>query len=188
MLLSMLKVIQLRIVDRDDIQISDQDSDIITGATITLTNAQTRDLFLYDGLPSGITTSVSISGSTIVVTLSGSATTTNYQDALKVIRFSNSTDAPNLVDREITIAVTDGANNSNTASSTIRVVTADDAPVVDPGANNSDGDKFTTTYTEKRRCCLRSSIPTSPLKMLIQQHCIARQSKSRIFRLEINCQ
>jgi hypothetical protein len=132
------------IVDTD-VQISDQDGDLITGATVTLTNAQPKDLLIAEGLPSGI--NVTVSGN--VVTLSGAATATVYQQALQMIKFSNSSETPDTsVDRTITVTVTDGANNSNTASSTIRVVTADDAPVFDPDANNSHGNQFTTNYTE----------------------------------------
>ncbi|WP_369751044.1 beta strand repeat-containing protein [Methylotenera sp. 73s] len=123
-----------------DISITDADSANITKATITLTNAQAGDVLAAGTLPGGIT--ASIVGN--VVTLTGSATLANYQTAIRAITFS--TTSTNTASRSIDVVVTDGANNSNTATTTVAVSLLN-APVIDLDASNA-GTGFTTTYTE----------------------------------------
>jgi hypothetical protein len=111
------------IVDTD-ISITDADSVNITGATITLTNAQPGDTFVVGTLPPGI--SASVVGN--VVTLSttpGGAFITDFQTAIRAISFDTTSGV--MTPRTIDITVTDGANNSNTATATITPI-ANEAP------------------------------------------------------------
>jgi hypothetical protein len=108
-----------------DISITDVDSATLTGATITLSNAQAGDVLAVGSLPSGITASVV--GNT--VTLSGSASLANYQSAIRAITFSSSSENPSTTPRSITVVVNDGQNNSLPATATINVVAVNDAPV-----------------------------------------------------------
>jgi len=68
-----------------DITITDVDDTNIESATITLTNAKAGDVLTANTLPSGIV--ASLSGN--VMTLTGSATLAQYQEAIKAITFSN---------------------------------------------------------------------------------------------------
>ncbi|HWV16412.1 MAG TPA: Ig-like domain-containing protein, partial [Cellvibrio sp.] len=108
-----------------DIVISDVDSSNITGATIILTNPQANDLLSLGALPSGIT--ANISGNTI--TLSGTASFASYQAAIHGITFSNSSETPSTIPRDITVTVSDGALTSVPAHATINVISVNDAPV-----------------------------------------------------------
>ena len=101
-----------------DISITDVDSTNITGATITLTNAQAGDVLAAGAMPGGIT--ASIVGN--VVTLTGSATLADYQAAIQAVTFENTTASPSDTLRIIDVTVTDGISNSNTAVTTIMVV------------------------------------------------------------------
>ena len=136
-----------------DVSITDVDNTNMQSATITLTNAQAGDSLAVNGsLPSGITATIntSVSGQ-ITVTLTGSASLANYQTALHQIVFSNSSDDPSTVDRNITVVVNDGSANSNTATSTIHVTAVNDAAVLDLDANNSvwrTGSSYQATYTD----------------------------------------
>ncbi|MDP1924465.1 MAG: Ig-like domain-containing protein [Thiobacillus sp.] len=116
-----------------DISVSDADGNNMASAIIRLTNAQSGDILSMGALPAGITGSVntSIPGQ-ITVTLSGSASQTNYQSAIRAITFSSTSENPSTVDRSVTVSVTDGANTSNTGTTTISVISVNDAPV----ANN----------------------------------------------------
>ena len=111
-----------------DTKITDIDSPNLTSATIILTNPQAGDLIQVIGaLPIGI---ASVGASTTTITLSGSSSIANYIAAIKQIQFSSSSDNPNTTDRIITVLVNDGLTNSNTATSYIKVVNVNDAPLV----------------------------------------------------------
>ena len=125
-----------------DILITDTDSININTATITLTNAQAGDVLAAGTLPAGITATVAGS----VVTLAGSSTLANYQAAIRAITFNNTSDNPSTVARTITVVVSDGALNSNTATTTVNVTAVNDPPIArdDTNAASEDG---TTTLT-----------------------------------------
>ncbi|MES2501883.1 MAG: VCBS domain-containing protein [Pseudomonadota bacterium] len=123
-----------------DISITDVDSTNMTGATITLTNAQAGDVLSAGILPGGISSSVIGN----VVTLSGVSSLANYQAAIRAITFANSTENPNVTPRVISVVVTDGISNSNTATTTIAVTAVNDAPV-----NTVPGVQVTAEDTSK---------------------------------------
>ncbi|MBJ9987004.1 tandem-95 repeat protein, partial [Acinetobacter sp. S40] len=123
-----------------DIKITDVDaatvSQQISGATITLTNAQSGDLLQAGSLPNGI--SASLSGNTI--TLTGTSTLANYESAIKAITFSTSSGTTtSVVTREISVKITDiGGADSNIATTKIDVSSIV-APGT-PGSNANNGD------------------------------------------------
>ncbi|MEZ5616015.1 MAG: Ig-like domain-containing protein, partial [Rhodocyclaceae bacterium] len=119
-----------------DIVITDADSAIITGATITLTNPQTGDVLSVGSLPAGI--SATVAGN--VVTLSGSAFITDYQLAIRAVSFNNAAGTPDLTARSIEVTVTDGSNNSNTAVTTINMIAANVAPTADAASASGNED------------------------------------------------
>jgi large repetitive protein len=139
----------------------------IQSTTVTLTNVQTGDQLLVNGstaasgtLTGGI--NYTISGN--IVQLTGAASATAYENALKVITFRNTTERPATVDRNLTISFTNGTFSSNQAISTIKVIeindpvtaindalraTPEDTPVTNITvlANDTDGDGDTLTVT-----------------------------------------
>jgi VCBS repeat-containing protein len=125
-----------------DISITDVDSTNITGATITLTNAQVGDVLAAGLMPGGIT--ASIIGN--VVTLTGTTTLANYQAAIRAITFENTSDYPSTPPRTINVVVTDGASNSNTAVSTITVTDVPE-PVISIGDVTINEAAGTATFT-----------------------------------------
>ncbi len=139
------------IVD-SDIAINNYDTlTNINSATVKLTNAQLGDVLAAGSLPSGITSSINTSvAGEITLTLSGSATEAAYQTALSNIRFSNALTSGSLVDRSITVVVNDSATNSNTAFSTIRVISPFPVLNLDPAntSGGADDQNYETTFTE----------------------------------------
>ena len=121
-----------------DSAVNDVDDTHIESAVIVLTNALAGDVFsLAGGLPSGISSSIDTSSpGQITVTLTGSATLTDYETALEAIRFANTSDTPDTTDRIVNVTVNDGEANSNTAVATIHVVPANDPP---DAVNDSQG-------------------------------------------------
>ncbi|MDD2727968.1 Ig-like domain-containing protein, partial [Malikia sp.] len=116
------------IVDTD-VGTTDVDNANLASATIVLTNAKSGDLLSVGTLPSGITGVVdtSVAGQ-ITITLTGSATQADYLTALRAVRFSNTSDAPDTTARRITVKVNDGAVDSNVGATTIMVTPVNDAP------------------------------------------------------------
>ncbi|MEW8297072.1 MAG: retention module-containing protein, partial [Candidatus Thiodiazotropha sp.] len=116
------------IVD-DDVVINDVDDEYIESATIELTNYLPNDHLVLGLMPIGITAEVD--GST--VTLTGSATLADYQQALQAVYFANTSENPPNDDRIINITLNDGDGNSNSAVSVVHVI-----PVNDPPDANND--------------------------------------------------
>ncbi|MFC1388691.1 MAG: retention module-containing protein, partial [gamma proteobacterium symbiont of Clathrolucina costata] len=111
------------IVD-EDVVITDVDDTNIESATIILTNHQSFDQLIVRGLPIGITATVD----DISVTLTGTASLADYEQALQAIHFVNTSDYPQTVDRIINITINDGDGNSDTAVSIIHVIPVNDPP------------------------------------------------------------
>ena len=110
-------------------KIVDVDDTNIESATIVLTNAQAGDVLSYTTLPAGMAASIDTSTpGQITIRLTGSATLALYQDAIRAIGFSNTSDSPPVTPRIINVTVNDGEANSNTAVTTVTVVPTNDAP------------------------------------------------------------
>ncbi|EFL88256.1 tandem-95 repeat protein, partial [Ahrensia sp. R2A130] len=107
----------VQLVD-DTASISDIDSAQLQSAQLTLTNPQVGDSFqlngaiLVDGsngsLPSGINFSASISGVSMVINFTGTASPADYLTALQGVTFTSSSATPSAVNRSIDVFVSDG--------------------------------------------------------------------------------
>ncbi|MGO4174513.1 peroxidase family protein [Bosea sp. TAF32] len=108
-----------------------EDSGTINAATVTLTNAQAGDsLSAPATLPGGITRTIDTSVPGVVtIRMTGAASVANYQAAIQMVTFSNSSQDPGAIDRVVHVSVTDTLLSSNVAVSTIHVVPVNDAPV-----------------------------------------------------------
>ncbi|WP_339435319.1 retention module-containing protein [Pseudomonas orientalis] len=117
-----------------DIRITDPDSTLLTGATVTLTNAQAGDALNEGNTVNGISVSTNNQTGVITLTLSGSATLADYMQRIQNITFTNNSHDPSTTPRTITVTVTDGGNYSNVATTTVNVLAVNDAPVATGGA------------------------------------------------------
>jgi hypothetical protein len=101
------------------LSLSDVDSNVLTGATITIGNyIATEDNLLFQN-QSGITGSFDrVKG---VLRLTGAASVLSYQAALRSVQFSNSQAIPTATPRILTIQVTDSSASSDPASGKIQV-------------------------------------------------------------------
>ncbi|AZE86864.1 LapA family giant adhesin [Pseudomonas orientalis] len=117
-----------------DIKITDPDSTMLSGATVTLTNAQAGDALNLGNSVNGISVSTNNQTGTITLTLSGSATLADYMQRIQNITFTNNSHDPSTTPRTITVTVTDGGNYSNVATTTVNVLAVNDAPVATGGA------------------------------------------------------
>ncbi|MCO4783977.1 MAG: hypothetical protein KC646_16740, partial [Candidatus Cloacimonetes bacterium] len=140
-----------------DTSITDVDDSNIESATITLTDTKPGDHLDFSKLPVGITGSQTTVAGNIVITLEGTSTLSDYQDAVKSIEYSSTSADPtgnnegnDFDTRTISVVVNDGNLDSNTAISTINIELSNDAPVLDLDGNDStkNGFDFETTYSE----------------------------------------
>ena len=113
--------------------LADVDSTTAAGAIVTLTNAQTGDVLSLQGqagtsgtLAGGI--GFSISGST--VTFSNVSLLANYQAALQLVQFNNTSVTPITTDRSFAFQIDDGGvvNNLANATATVTIGTVNHAP------------------------------------------------------------
>jgi Ca2+-binding RTX toxin-like protein len=114
--------------------VTDLDNTTLTSATVTITNfvaGQDSLAFTNDGSTMGnIAVSSNASGVLTLSSAGGIATTTQWQAALRAVTYVNTSDNPIVTARNITFSVNDGANVSNSLSSTITINASNDAPVL----------------------------------------------------------
>ncbi|MBP7335502.1 Ig-like domain-containing protein [Niveispirillum sp.] len=114
-----------------DATLSDSDSTTLKRITVTLaaTPDGAAEVLSATDLPSGIT--AAYDAATRTLTLSGTANITDYQAALRLVKYANSSDAPSTVDRGFTITITDAQdNNSATTTGRLTVTAVNDTPTL----------------------------------------------------------
>ena len=128
-----------------DLAISDVDSTSIQSATITITDVETDDLLIVGSLPAGITAGA-YNAATGTITMTGTATLADYQQAIRAIQFDNVGDSVG-ASRTINVTVNDGENDSNTAVSTVSIVTVPTVSIDDVSIQEPDSGTTTLTFT-----------------------------------------
>ena len=129
------------IVDRD-VRITNPDGRV-QNATVTLTNAQTGDRLLVNGsdAASGTVNGISYTRTDAGISLTGSANSNSYRNALRAITFETTSERPSTVDRNISISFANAILSSNVATSTICVVEINDPPTaVNDATQTTDED------------------------------------------------
>ncbi|MGB3533457.1 MAG: DUF4347 domain-containing protein [Microcoleaceae cyanobacterium] len=112
----------------DSVAVSDDDDPNLASATITITNPLDAEegLAITGALPPTITANPA-TGNQIVLT--GITTPADYAAAIATITYDNTSEGPDLTNRVIEVAVNDGINDSEIATSTIAITAINDAPV-----------------------------------------------------------
>lgn len=115
--------------------VADPDTLLLAGATVSITTGfdPSQDVLAFTPI-------VSITGSynatTGILSLSGSGTAAEYEQALRSVTYNNTSDAPSTAPRTIAFHVNDGqgvSNLSNATTVTLGVAATNDAPVVGGG-------------------------------------------------------
>ncbi len=126
-----------------DVNVTDSDLSVsqhtalgtnLSEAIVELTNAQLGDELDVNGtLPTGITLTVTNSAGSIEAKLSGVASVADYETALKMVVFRNTSTNPDKTDRNIEVSVKNDiyGTSSNIAISTISIMVDDDEDDVD---------------------------------------------------------
>ncbi|MCK1784999.1 Ig-like domain-containing protein, partial [Pseudomonas sp. TNT11] len=122
-----------------NLTVSDVDNSTLQSAKVTLVNHLADDVLIAD--VSNTKIAVSYDKATGILTLSGEATTAEYQEVLRSVHFASESENPDPANRTLTITVNDGQLDSAPVTSVVNVVPVNDPPEV----------KFdSTTFTEQK--------------------------------------
>jgi VCBS repeat-containing protein len=137
----------VRISPFDQIVLTDIDSPLLKRAIITLSNANADDFLLFVD-QFGINGQF-VSGSNQLI-LSGEATLENYQAAIRSIQYYNTADLVLFRQKQLSIQVSDGIEDSATISETINLVNTNDPPRLSNNVKSSvdENDFITITKDE----------------------------------------
>lgn len=130
--------------------LSDVDTSTMASATVRISGnfVSGEDLLIFANNNSALYGNITASynSATGVMTLSSSgstATTAQWQAALRSVRYTDSAVTPNTATRTISFQVNDGTDNSNTSTRTVTVAATDQTPLL----SNSGG---SATFTESQ--------------------------------------
>ena len=121
--------------------VADTDNDNMASATISITaGLQTGDVLSFTP-QFGITDT---NAAPEILALSGSATKAQWETVLRSITFATSTQDPT-TSRTISIQISDGTSNSNTATKNVTITPVNDEPTLTATANGGGAVTFTET-------------------------------------------
>jgi len=127
------------------LSITDANSATMVGATVSISSGKVSGDTLNFTAQNGITGSYD--SSTGILTLSGTATTAQYQSALQSVTYSTPSDNPGSGARTVSIVVNDGQMHSAAVTTTVAVVAVNDAPVVSGTISTSINQDTATIFT-----------------------------------------
>lgn len=116
--------------------ISDVDSAVLSGVTVTLTNPLDGALEVLAVSDSGGVTSSYDSG-TGVLSLSGAVSSAAYQAVLRTLTYNNTSNNPSTTSRVVTVTATDGVLTSAVATTTVTMFEANSTPTIDAIADRT---------------------------------------------------
>ena len=122
-----------------DLTLGDVDSSLLKGATVTIKSYKTGDTLVFTNTDK-ITGTLAQSGTSnadYTLTLTGDASVSEYQTALRSVKFNNTSDTPDATNRTIEFNVTDSGNATLAAvgSATVSITAVNDAPILAAGGN-----------------------------------------------------
>ena len=121
--------------------VADTDNDNMASATVSITaGLQTGDVLSFTP-QFGITDT---NAAPEILALSGSATKAQWETVLRSITFATSTQDPT-TSRTISIQISDGTSNSNTATKNVTITPVNDEPTLTATANGGGAVTFTET-------------------------------------------
>jgi VCBS repeat-containing protein len=114
--------------DSTDAAVTDIDSTNLSSLTVTITNLLDTGSETLSADTTGTSITANYVPATGVLTLSGPDTVANFQKVLRTVRYQNTSSNPDTTARVIHFVANDGSANSNTATSTVTVVSSDTPP------------------------------------------------------------
>ena len=113
---------------------SDIENTTLSSATIRITNfVAGQDVLSFTAVPAtmgNIVLTSNVSGVMTLTSAGATATLVQWQTALRAVKYTNTSDAPNTTARTVTFVVNEGTSNSNTLTNTINITAVADAPTI----------------------------------------------------------
>jgi VCBS repeat-containing protein len=114
--------------------VTDVDDTDLSSATVTITNPLDGALETLAATTAGTAIAVSFDAVTLTLTLSNVDTLANYQQVLRSVTYSNSSQNPNTTVRSLSFQANDGQASSTASIASVAIVAVPDAPVVTSNA------------------------------------------------------
>ncbi|MEP0909480.1 cadherin domain-containing protein [Leptolyngbya sp. GB1-A1] len=116
------------------LSLTDVDSQTLSSASVKIVNYVPQQDQLSFTNQNGI--SGQFDAATGTLTLQGTAAVSTYQNALRSIAYTNTSNAPNTTNRIVQFTARDGALTSQIATRTIQIAPRNDAPIVTPSVSS----------------------------------------------------
>jgi hypothetical protein len=134
------------VVAGPSLNVSDVDNQFLKSAAISITNHQTKEADVLSASSNGSGIVTDYNPETGILAMTGESTVAEYQAVLRTVTFENRSHDPATHDRIVTFVVSDILTNSNIVSSTIRVESVNDLPLVDLNGLNVPGNNVTVQF------------------------------------------
>jgi hypothetical protein len=143
-----------------NLTVADVDSPTLVSATVTLIGFVAGQDVLAFTPAAGI--SGTVTGGTL--TLTGAATAAVYEQVLRSVTYSNTSDNPDTAARSLTVVVNDGAASAPAVGRQVVVTAVNDAPAVAANAGLTVAEAGAATVTAAR---LRADDPDTPTSQVV---------------------
>jgi len=124
------------------VSIGDLDAILTDADSTSLTSLHVQIVNQPDGIDERLWANIAVPGlsqaydsSAGLLTISGSASITDYQNALHAVAYDNLSETPDTTQRTLNVTVSDAQSNSSQVQLHIDVIATNDAPVLDTSAN-----------------------------------------------------
>ncbi|BAQ64025.1 cadherin-like domain-containing protein [Geminocystis sp. NIES-3709] len=129
-------VLSTPIIVDGSLTLDDVDNLTLASATLSITNFLPEDILVFNNNPSfGNITGNYVNGVLSLTSVGQTATLAQWQNALRSVTYTNSSEIPSNVDRVISIVVNDGSATSNITTKTVQVLPVNDTPILGTGSN-----------------------------------------------------
>ena len=124
------------VVIDNNLTVGDVDSAVLKSATVKITNWKAGDELQFTDTVN-ISGSGAESGGVYTLTLTGNDSVAAYQEALRTVKFNNTTDTPDTTDRSIEWNVVDSSDGTlaSAGTSTVSVTAVNDDPRIQSGGH-----------------------------------------------------
>ena len=129
-----------------DATLTDGDENL-TQLTVTILNRLDGTAEVLSGNAGATGLSVNYDSGTGVLTISGTGTAAQYQQVLRTVTYDNTSDNPNTTPRVIAFTPSDAVSDGNTATTTLAIANANDAPVNTAPASWSTSQDFPIVFS-----------------------------------------
>ena len=136
------------VVAGPSLAVSDVDNQSLSSAIVRIANHQSDEADVLVASPNGTGIAALYDAETGILSLTGDGTVAEYQAVLRTVSFENRSQDPSTLDRIVTFAVNDVLTRSNIVSSTVKLESVNDLPLVDLNGEDTPGSDVAVLFSE----------------------------------------